>query len=685
MEQQTIARRGHEMTRSILRTLLFAAILFNSLYSAARVHHVEITTREDILNGKLFGEAGAYEKIIGKVYFSVDVSNKHNLQIVDLDKADRNGQGEVEFSADFYILRPKNKEKSNGALLLEVSNRGGKGMLSIIQRGTGSLNPTKETDFGDGFLMGRGYTLAWVGWQWDVPPTPNVVRLFAPIAYGDNHRHIMGLVRADFTPIKPVTSYSLSHMVNGRNGGLGYDVADPDDSRTVLTVRNEPEDKRTVIPRKQWRFGLDKHSIEMESGFEAGKIYEVVYIAQDPVVVGLGLAAVRDFVSYAKYDKDTVAPVKRAYAMGISQSGRFLRHFLYQDFNDDEQGRMVLDGVLSHVAGAGRGSFNHRFAQPSRDAQPMSALFYPTDMFPFTDLSETDPVSKARDGLQDHTTHKPKIFYSNTSYEYWGRAASLIHTTPDGAKDYTIPDNVRIYYYAGLQHFTSPFPPPIGTGETKGQQRLNSNPIVWFWRAMATNMDEWASKGKIPPPSVYPRIDKGTLVARADWKFPTLPKVKLPGEAQTAYHLDFGGQFLKNGIVDVEPPMVGEKFKALVPQVDQDGNDLGGIRLPELEVPLATYTGWNLRDPEIGAPTQRLSFVGSFLPFAQTRAARNASQDPRPSIAERYRDKEEFMKRFQQAAEKLIQSHYVLADDLKLVLECGSLEWEEANKPAAGK
>jgi hypothetical protein len=669
------------MKRPILRSLLLVvAVLASSVFCNARVHHVEITLREDVLNGKAFGEAGAYEKIVGKVYFTVDVTNKHNVQIVDLDKADRNGQGEVEFSADFYILRPKNAEKSNGAMLLEIANRGGKGMVGIIQQARGSTNPTTEAEFGDGFLMERGFTLAWVGWQWDVPPAPNVVRLFAPIAYGTDHKHITGLVRADFTPIKPVTSYTLSHMVNGRNGGIGYDVSDTDDERNELTVREEPEGKRTIIPRTHWQFGLDHHSVEIHTGFEVGKIYEVVYVAKDPVVAGLGLAAVRDFVSYAKYDKETVTPVKRVYAMGISQSGRFLRHFLYEDFNSDEQNRQVLDGVLSHVAGAGRGSFNHRFAQPSRDAQPMSALFYPTDLFPFTDLPETDPATKQREGLQDHTSHAPKIFYSNTSYEYWGRAASLIHTSADGKLDYAIPPNVRIYYFAGLQHYSVPFPPGYGSGESKSQQRLNSNPIVFFWRAMVMNMDAWVLHQVPPPVSAYPRIDKGTLVQREQLRFPHLVWVNMPSEPQVAYHLDFGTQFKKKGIVETEPPKVGAKFSALVPQVDKDGNDMGGVRLPELTVPLATYTGWNLRDHEIGAATQRLSFVGSFIPFTKTEEERKQKQDPRPSVAERYRDKEEYMKKFQQAADTLIQFHYILADDRRSLLERGNTEWEEANK-----
>jgi len=670
--------------RSLLKRLTILLLLLTAS-ALARVERVEITSRQDVLQGRAFGAAGVYEKITGKVYFAVDPGNPHNRQIVDLERADRNPRGEVEFSADFYLLRPKDPARGNGAMLFEVSNRGGKGMVTILQRATpkdraAGLDPTTAADFGDGFLMDRGYTLAWVGWQADVPPAPSVLRLYAPIAYGPHHRHLTGLVRADFTPLERVASYSLAHIINGTDGGDSYKVSDPEDARNVLTVRDTPEGKRTLIPRSRWRFGADRHSVELDGGFEQGRIYEVVYVAQDPVVAGLGLAAVRDFLSYAKYDPQAPAPVKRVYAMGVSQSGRFLRHFLYQDFQSDERGRQVMDGVLAHVAGAGRGSFNHRFAQPSRDSEPMLALFYPTDLFPFTDLPESDPVSGRRDGLEAHTSHPPKIFYSNTSHEYWGRVASLIHTSADGKTDYKIPDNVRIYFFAGLQHFTSPFPPAYGKGELMGQNRLNSNPIVWYWRAMITAMDAWVAQGIAPPASVYPHLNDGTLVERRALKFPSIPGVRVPESVQRAYHLDFGPEFLTRGIVSIEPPKVGPAFPVFVPQVDADGNDLGGVRGPELQAPLATYTGWNLRSPEIGAPAQRNSFVGSYLPFARTAAERRASADPRLSIAERYSGKEEYMKKYQAAAAELIRQRFFLASDLPLILERGRAEWEEAAK-----
>jgi hypothetical protein len=394
-----------------------------------------------------------------------------------------------------------------------------------------------------------------------------------------------------------------------------------------------------------------------------------------------------------KYDPQATAPVKRVYAVGISQSGRFLRHFIYQDFNADEQGRQVMDGVIAHVAGAGRGSFNHRFAQPSRDAQPMSSLFFPTDLFPFTDLTEKDPITYEKAGLLDAAAKSktvPKIFYTNTSYEYWGRAASLIHTSADGKTDASLAADTRIYFLAGLEHFTVPFPPENhlrGNPDYTAQQKANPNPIQWYWRALITDMNQWVKDGKEPPVSTYPRIVDETLVPLAQWIFPKIPGVNTPREVSTAYHINFEvrsfnvdlskpGKVATEQKVTLEPPRVGNPFGVLVPQSDVDGNDLGGVRLPELQVPLATYTGWNLRDPSIGAPEQRVSFLGSWIPLAKTADERKKSGDPRPSIAERYVSQEEYMGKFEHAAKTLIEQQFLLQEDLPAILERGKLEWK---------
>ncbi|HEV2991866.1 MAG TPA: alpha/beta hydrolase domain-containing protein [Candidatus Angelobacter sp.] len=656
--------------------------LFNS-FAQAHVVRVEITSRADIQGGKPFGTAGVYEKITGRVYFAVNPAGLHNRQIVDIDKAPRNSQGEVEFSSDFYLFRPKDMSKGNDAVLFEVSNRGGRGILRLVNGG----GPSSE--FGDGFLMRQGFTVAWLGWQYDLADQNQNVRLTAPVAHeGGNSIH--GVVRSDFTPAVKRNDMPLGHILLGPAGGQSYAVDDPSSSLNVLTVRDTPTGPRQTIPRSQWTFGHevegkvvdDPRYVHLNSGFLPGKIYEIVYTSKDPAVAGVGLAAVRDFLSYLKHDPQAIAPVHRAYAVGISQSGRYLRHFLYQDFNIDEQDRQVMDGMIAHVAGAGRGSFNHRFAQPSRDAQPMSSIFFPTDLFPFTDLPEKDPETGETAGLLDaaaksHTA--PKIFYTNTSYEYWGRAAALIHASPDGRTDARIAENVRIYFLAGLQHFSAVFPPlksTQGNPDSTAQQRHNPNPIRWYWRALITDMDEWVRNNVAPPPSTYPKIADSTLVPLNKWKFPTITGVNKPHELNLAYHLDFGPQW-KQGIITNEPPKLGKAFVVLVPQSDADGNDLGGVRLPELQVPLATYTGWNLRDPSIGAPDQRLSFLGSFIPLAKTADERKKSGDPRASIAERYTSREQYLAKYEEAAKKLVQQRFILQEDLPEIRQRGQQEWDE--------
>src|SRR6202030_3474979 len=369
----------------------------------------------------------------------------------------------------------------------------------------------------------------------------NALRFYAPIAKEDG-KTITGLQRGDLMPSKAMDEIPLGHLILGEIGGSEYPVAAPDDPRNALTVRESRNAPRTVIPRSEWQFARtvdgkltpsDRH-IHLNGGFQPGKIYEYVHVVADPVVAGLGFAAIRDFASYAKHDPNAIAPAERVYGEGISQNGRFLRDFLYQGFNADEEGRMALDGVLAHVAGAGRGSFNYRFAQPSRDAQPTSSVFFPTDVFPFTDQPETDPVTEENGGLLDRAAAErvvPKIFFSNTSYEYWGRAAALIHITADGKRDAAISPDVRIYHFTGLQHFSGPFPPTKGKGDLLGQQPESPLPVRFFWRAMITNMDAWGRSGTSPPESSYPEIADGTLVPFGDYAFPAIPGVNKPREA----------------------------------------------------------------------------------------------------------------------------------------------------------
>jgi alpha/beta hydrolase family protein len=657
---------------SMVRSLFAAACLACTL--SAEVVRLEVHQRADVLAGKSFGKSGPYERLSGRAYFAVDPKLPANQIIRDIDRAPRNEKGMVEFSADFYVLKPRDPANGNGAVLYEVSNRGNKGMLAMFNRAAASRDPLAEKEFGDGFLLEQGYMLLWLGWQFDVPRTEGLMRLYAPVAT-DEGRAITGLVRSEFIPDAKTTSFSL-----GDRNHIPYAPAGA--ASDVLTVRDHPGSARRVIPRDQWKFVENTH-VSMESGFEPGKIYEAVYTAKDPALVGLGPTGIRDMVSFLKYGiENGVTPlsdhrryIKRAYGFGVSQSGRFLRTFLYFGFNADEKGRQVFDGVMAHVAGGGRGSFNHRFAQPSRDGHPYMNLFYPTDIFPFTDLDETDADTGLTDGILDRVKKDnvtPKIFYTNSSYEYWGRAASLIHTSLDGKKDAPLPPTSRVYLFAGGQHGPAGFPPVKG----HTQYLPNSNPFTWGMRALLTAMDRWVREGKEPPPSLYPRLDAKQLVPPDELKFPRIAGVHVADRTQKAYRVDYGPAFRDKGIVSIEPPVVGRAFPTLVPQVDVDGNESAGIRMPGIQVPLGSYTGWNLRSPDIGAPDELFSMVGSFFSFPLTRADRARSKDPRASIEERYPSKQDYLAKVEAATKALAQSGYLLERDVPSVVAHSSAEWD---------
>jgi len=652
----------------------------------AEVVRIEVQSRSDLVGGQPFGLAGPYEKLSGKIFFAVDPAVAANRIVTDLDKAPRNSRGQVEFSSDFFMIKPKRIERGNGAVLYEVSNRGGKGMLGFFNRAAGSLDPASALEMGDGFLMKQGFTLLWIGWQFDPPHRPGLVRLYPPIAT-DNGRPIRGLVRSDFV----VTSREFDHSLADRDH-IAYPVADPSAAGTALTVRDSVTGTRRIVPRDQWKFARvkdgkavdDATRVYMAAGFEPGRIYEVVYTAQDPPVVGLGPAAIRDTISMLKYKAGDDAAlgiprgaINRALAFGVSQSGRFLRTYLYYGFNRDEGNRKVFDGVMAHVAGGGRGSFNHRFAQASRDGHPYLNFFYPTDIFPFSDVAQKDPESGVTDGLLTHAAAPdllPKVFYTNSEYEYWGRAASLVHTTVDGAADAPLMDNVRIYLLTAGQHGPGAFPPV----QTSGQQRSNPLDYRWAMKALLLDMDRWVANGTAPPPSRYPRIADGTLVRPDRLKFPTLPGVTASTAVHEAYRADYGPRFAGEGIVTVEPPRLGGAFPILVPQVDADGNGLAGVRMPDLAVPLATYTGWNLFNARSGPAGTLSSMQGSYIPLARTAAERKGAHDPRPSIEERYRDRDHYLGLVAKAGLDLIGQGFLLAEDLAIVLQQAGRHWDYA-------
>ena len=652
---------------SIMSSACVALLLLASAVQA-KVVRIDIVSRSDFAGGKEFGSVGPYEIVTGTIYFTVDPKDPHNSRIVDLAKAPKNAQGLVEFSSDIYIIRPKNAVRGNGCALVEIPNRGGRAMSRYFNQGSA------RDEAGDGFLMRNGFTLVWVGWQFDAS---SGLRLKAPVAT-DNGKTITGWVRSDFVFNERTQSVSLGHR--GQNA---QPAIEPESSDYRLTVRDTVLGERRLIPRSQWKFGkltnegfvADPTFVYLTPGFEPGKIYEIVYRTQNPSVVGLGLAAVRDLVSYAKYEQNRTVSVRRAVGFGYSQSGRYLRDFLYHGFNADERDRQVFDGINAHVGGAGHGSFNHRFAEPSKDGSPFSTFFFPTDIFPFTDVEQTDPETGARDGLLNIARKQnvlPKIFYTHSSYEYWGRAASLIHTSVDGKSDAAMMDNVRIYYFPGGQHGTGPFPPV---------DNLSANlrtPVDYSWsmRALLLALDAWVKDGQTPPPSQYPKIADGTLALPRDVRFPKIPNVRFPLTVHGAWRVDYGPEFRMKGLVAKEPPTVGKPFPVMVPQVDSDGTDMGGVRMPEVAVPLATYTGWNQRNAAMGATDELADFAGSYLPFARTKAERERANDPRPSIEERYASREDYLDKITKASGRLVEGRYLLAEDLPAITKRALEHWD---------
>ena len=467
----------------------------------------------------------------------------------------------------------------------------------------------------------------------------------------------------------------------------------------MLLVRDGEEAPPRTIPRQSWSFArleagrvvADPNHVYLAAGFEPGRIYEVIYTTTGAPVIGLGLLAARDIVSFLRYSRSADNPcagdIQHAYAFGASQSGRFLRQLLYLGLNEDETAQIVFDGVLVHIAGGKRGGdFNMRFGQPSASL--------PSDPFPFNEMAATDPVSGRRDGLLERLAARhrvPKIFFTNTSCEYWRGDASLIHTDATGARDVEPTASSRFYHFAGAQHSagTLPLTDTNPQNGERGQQALNSvdyNPLL---RALLVRMDRWVSRGRgaaaepLSTPCRRQRCRAGTVkdVVTA------IPGVRFPAHPPRVTRLDFGPEAAR-GIATTLPPREGEAYPHFVPSVDPDGNELSGIRLPDVTVPLATYTGWNLRHPQIGAPDRLMSLMGSTIPFPATEVERNAKGDPRRSIEARYPSKAAYLDEVNHAAQHLIDTGYLLPEDLERILAQSARRWDllaSAPESAAAK
>jgi len=631
------------------------------------VTRLEVTRREPVLGGAPFGAGGAYEKIEGVLHFAVDPDARAHEPIADLGLAPRNGRGFVESSADFYLLRPL---AGSRRLLLDVPNRGRKIALGMFNSAPRSNDPTTPEDFGNGFLMRHGYTVAWIGWQPDVPRRDGMMALDVPRVPGVSER-----LRCEFRPIARVDRLPLADRYH-----VPHPVSRLDDPEAELHVRDHGDAPATTLPRSAWRFP-DAGSVTLDGGFEPGRIYDCYYRAENPPLVGLGLTAVRDTAAFLRWGtagdgNPGAGQIERSYVFGVSQSGRFLRHLLYLGLDEDEAGRFVWDAVIPHVAGARRGEFNCRFGQPS-----LNALHAVGSLFPFTDGEQEDPVTGQRGALlhrQASRPHPPRILTINTAAEYWRGDGSLVHTDVAATRDVTPPAWVRQYFFAGTQHTPGALPPPPADPNTGGRGRhpfsvVDYSPLL---RAALASLDRWVSEGVEPPASAVPRLADGSAVAAEATRevYARIPGARFPDRVSRPVRLDFGPR-VDQGVVEL-PPKIGAPYVTVVSAVDADGNDTAGIRPPELRVPVATFTGWNPRHPEQGAPGALMAMMGSTLPFARTAAERQASGDPRPSLAERYGDRDGYLARVRSDAQAMVAARHLLAEDVDAVVERAGALWD---------
>lgn len=639
--------------------------------AAAEVVRLEITARDPFAAGHEFGPVGAYERISGTAFLEVDPDDPANARIHDLTLAPRNDRGRVEFSTDFELLTPIDPSRGNRRLFFEVNNRGNKlAPGAFLDRGGNALETLE--DAGNGFLFRRGYTLLWCGWNGDVLPGGGRLTIDLPVAR-DGDRPIEGRIHAEISVDAPSRSEPLAW-----GNTDPYPAVDPETAE--VSMRPTRDDPAEVVPGDRWSFARveggrvvpDPTRLYLEDGFRPGWIYDVVYTARNPRVTGLGFAAVRDVVSFFRHEEAASNPISGAIegvlAFGISQSGRFLHHFIFEGFNADERGRPVLDGVLAHVPGAGKGFFNGRFVQTTRHGSPHQDRLYPSEFFPMATAPSTDPATgRSGDTLERSRASGslPRLMFTNTSGEYWTRAASLLHTDPAGVHELGHDPSVRIYAISGGQH-------GVTTEPTRGIYKnvinqLDHRPIL---RALLVALDDWATRGVEPPPSQYPRIEDGTLVDLTAYRsaFPKGLGVDVPGSLYTPTRLDMGPAWESSGIIDRVPAVPGAAFRTLVPAPDPDGNDRGGVRLPDVAVPLATFTGWNPRAAEAGAEGQLARFNGSYFPFAATSDQRQSAGDSRPSILERYPTFEAYLGKVAESALGLERRRFLLDEDVVRIL-----------------
>lgn len=659
-------------------TLLLFASLFLSSIADAKITRIVIEKREPFAGGHEFPVTGAYEKLTGKAYGEVDPKNPLNQGIVNLDKAPRNAGGNVEYWMEISVLKPLDMRRGNGTIFYDTLNRGNKAMR--FNTGAARSNdPTTIEHAGDGFLMRQGYAMVWSGWQGDILPGNERMTTGFPAAKNRDGSPVRRWITTEFVFSKPASSIPLSFDRESRDI-RPYPAVEESMPQAKLFRRARPHAAPELIARGEWSFARcadraaptpSNTDICYPAGFSTDAIYQLVYEARDPTVMGLGFAATRDLVSFLRRETSAAnflsyddgrgrrAAPRWALGFGSSQAGRFLKDLLYQGFNQDEQKRIVFDGLIPHISGSRRIFVNAEFAMPGRFPTALEGHTFPGDEFPFTYETTTDPISKKTDGLLARCRKQqacPKIMHWDSGTEAYQGRNSLVVTDPRGKSEMPIPQNVRLYYFSGTQHG------PAEKPARDACQQL-SNPLSYqeTQRALVVALQDWVVKGIEPPPSRFPRLSDGTLVqaARDKQGFPAIPDVRYNGKVNDAFVND------RKSL----PPehIAGAEYAVLVPRVDGDGNEVAGVRSVELRAPVATHSGWNLRAK--GFMEDELCYlVGSYIPFAKTKAEREKSGDPRLSVEERYKDNAEYLEKLALAARALIEERLLLPEDAARIL-----------------
>ncbi len=677
----------------------FALVVLGVLLGAlatpadARVVRIEVERTTPYAGGKEFGDAGRFERLDGTVYMEVDPDDPLNAVIVNLDRAPRNERGMVEFSAPFFIIKPVDMARGNRKLLYGINNRGN--AIELPFQTFPSLPPGADPESGDGLFFRLGYTFVDAGWAGDVTTTAMRLGANLPVAMQADGSPIVSRIRIEY-PSDPTAAGTVAHTLplKGNDRFVSYESADTDTAHSTLTVRDAIDGERRPVPADGWAFGTcpsgeaslaaSTTDICLFDGFDPDKVYELIYPAKNPWVMGLGYAATRDVAAFLRYeaadDAGTPNPlaasadatgIRRAYGLGISSTGMYLRDWLYLGFNEDEAHRRVFDAVRIHIPGTHRLFANVEFADPNiYSRQDRTSDFTSHSYPPLTYAVTTDPVTNIRDGILKRPATDPLVFHVDTSNEFWQMKASLnVH---DGhGNPVPIPDNVRLYLLAGHPHGgaagVGAMPSDRGACEYVTNTYRSAAPTM---RALLVALDDWADRGIEPPPSSYPDVQRGTLatVDEVGRTFPAIPGVAFPTRANGLDALDFGPTFgSQGGRQTVLPPTRGGSYRVLVPTTDRDGHDIGGIHTVDIAVPVGTNTGWNLH---AAGPRGRdlCSLTGSFFPFARTRAERMANGDPRLSLEERYGDHAGFVAAVRGAADESVGRRILLPEDAEVLI-----------------